>query len=85
MSYKPASRLYYIHTSYHNNEIWSNLSPPSAYAAANANPTQAEIDAYIHGGYGSAAAGVETLRGIVREIECKSGRGPFFIRPRSIS
>jgi hypothetical protein len=41
----------------------------------NANPTRADIDAYIHGGDGSAAAGVETLRGIVREIECKSGAG----------
>jgi len=53
------------------------LIPPSAYAPgnANANPTQADIDAYIHGGYGSAAAGAETLRSIVREIECKSGAG----------
>ena len=41
----------------------------------NANPTRSDIDAYIHGGDGSAAAGVETLRGIVREIECKSGAG----------
>jgi hypothetical protein len=40
----------------------------------NANPTRADIDAYIHGGYGSAAA-AETLRSIVREIECKSGAG----------
>ena len=51
------------------------LIPPSAHAPVNANPTRADIDAYIHGGYGSAAAGVETLRGIVREIECKSGAG----------
>jgi hypothetical protein len=55
------------------------LVPPSADADtpanANANPTQADIDAYIHGGYGSAAACVETLRGIAREIECKSGAG----------
>ena len=41
----------------------------------NANPTRADIDAYIHGGDGSAAAGVATLNGIVREIECKSGAG----------
>ena len=41
----------------------------------NANPTRADIDAYIHGGDGSAAAGVATLRSIVREIECKSGAG----------
>lgn len=34
-----------------------------------ANPTRADIDAYIHG------ADAETLRGIVREIECKSGAG----------
>jgi hypothetical protein len=51
------------------------LIPPSAYAPADANPTRSEIDAYIHGGYGSAAADAETLRGIVREIECKSGAG----------
>lgn len=53
------------------------LIPPStdADAPANANPTRSDIDAYIHGGYGSAAAGAETLRGIVREIECKSGAG----------
>jgi hypothetical protein len=41
----------------------------------NANPTRADIDAYIHGGDGSAAADSETLRSIVREIECKSGAG----------
>jgi len=35
----------------------------------NANPTRADIDAYIHG------ADVATLRSIVREIECKSGAG----------
>ncbi len=53
------------------------LIPPSAdaHAPGNANPTRSEIDAYIHGGYGSAAADVATLRGIVREIECKSGAG----------
>lgn len=51
------------------------LIPSSADAAANTNPTRADIDAYIHGGDGSAAAGVETLRRIVREIECKSGAG----------
>jgi hypothetical protein len=52
------------------------LIPPSAHAPgnANANPTRADIDAFIHGGYGSAAAAA-TLRGIVREIECKSGAG----------
>lgn len=43
---------------------------------ANANPTRADIDAYIHGGDGSAeAADADTLRSIVREIECKSGAG----------
>lgn len=41
----------------------------------NANPTRADIDAYIHGGDGSVAADAETLRSIVREIECKSGAG----------
>jgi hypothetical protein len=53
------------------------LIPPSAHAPgnANANPTRADIDAFIHGGYGSAAADAATLRGIVREIECKSGAG----------
>jgi hypothetical protein len=35
----------------------------------NENPTRADIDAYIHG------ADAETLRGIVREIECKRGAG----------
>jgi hypothetical protein len=35
----------------------------------NENPTRTDIDAYI------SVAGVETLRGIVREIECKSGAG----------
>ena len=45
------------------------IIPPSADAPANVNPTRAEIDAYI------GVAGVETLRGIVREIECKSGVG----------
>jgi len=34
-----------------------------------ANPTRSEIDAYIHG------ADTETLRGIAREIQCKSGAG----------
>ena len=47
------------------------IIPPSAHA----NPTRSDIDAYIHGGYGSAVADAETLRGIVREIECKSGAG----------
>ncbi len=57
------------------------LIPASAYATAhaaavaNANPTRSEIDAYIHGSYGSAAADAETLRSVVREIECKSGAG----------
>jgi hypothetical protein len=45
------------------------LIPSSADAAANANPTQSDIDAYL----GVACA--ETLRGIAREIECKSGAG----------
>ena len=43
--------------------------------SGNANPTQSEIDTYIHGSYGSAAADAETLRSVVREIECKSGAG----------
>ena len=48
------------------------LIPPSA----DANPTRADIDAYIHGEYGSAAtADAATLRSIVREIDCKSGAG----------
>lgn len=74
MSYKPESRLYYINTHQRLTKM-VQLIPPSAHAPANANPTRADIDAYIHGGDGSAAAGVETLRGIVREIECKSGAG----------
>lgn len=45
------------------------LIPQSAHAPVNENPTRADIDAYIHG------ADAETLRGIVREIECKSGAG----------
>jgi hypothetical protein len=36
---------------------------------ANANPTVADIDAYIR------IADVETLRGVIREIESKSGAG----------
>ena len=59
------------------------LIPASAYATAhaaaaanaNANPTRSDIDAYIHGSYGSAAADAETLRSVVREIECKSCAG----------
>lgn len=51
------------------------LIPPSTDTPANANPTRADIDAYIHGGYGSAAADADTVRGIVRVIECKSGAG----------
>lgn len=52
------------------------LIPLSAHAPVNENPTRADIDAYIHGGYGSAvAADLETLHCIVREIECKSGAG----------
>ena len=74
MSYKPASRLYYINTHQRLTKM-VQLIPPSAHAPANANPTRADIDAYIHGGDGSAAADVATLRGIVREIECKSGAG----------
>ena len=45
------------------------IIPPSADAPANANPTRTDIDAYI------SVAGAETLRSIVREIECKSGAG----------
>ena len=41
---------------------------------ANANPTRADIDAYILTER-TSDAGVATLRGIVREIECKSGAG----------
>jgi hypothetical protein len=36
---------------------------------ANANPTRSDIDAYIR------IADALTLRGVVREIECKSGAG----------
>ena len=36
---------------------------------ANANPTVADIDAYIR------IADVETLRGVIREIDSKSGAG----------
>jgi|LauGreDrversion4_2_1035121.scaffolds.fasta_scaffold402097_2 hypothetical protein len=56
------------------------LIPPStdAHAAdntdANANPTRSDIDAYILSERKSDS-GVATLRGIVREIECKSGAG----------
>jgi hypothetical protein len=50
------------------------LIPPSAHAPANANPTRADIDAYILTER-TSDAGVETLNGIVREIECKSGAG----------
>ncbi len=49
------------------------LIPASAHAhcdaAANANPTRSDIDAYIR------VADAETLRCVVREIECKSGAG----------
>ena len=65
MSYKPNSRLYYTQMVY---------IVPTAYCAP-ANPTRTDIDTYIHDGYGSAAADTETLRGIVREIQCKSGAG----------
>jgi hypothetical protein len=56
------------------------LIPPStdAHAAdntdANANPTQADIDVYIISER-TSDSGAETLRGIVREIECKRGAG----------
>jgi hypothetical protein len=40
----------------------------------NANPTRADIDAYILTER-TSDAGVTTLNGIVREIECKSGAG----------
>ena len=52
------------------------LIPPSAYAPgnANANPTQADIDVYILSER-TSDSGAETLRGIAREIECKSGAG----------
>lgn len=43
-------------------------------ASVNADPTRSEIDAYILSEQ-SSNAGVETLRGIVREIMCKSGAG----------
>jgi hypothetical protein len=48
------------------------LIPPST--DANANPTRSDIDAYILSERKSDS-GVETLCGIVREIECKSGAG----------
>ena len=50
------------------------LITPSAAAAANANPTRADIDAYILTER-TSDAGMATLRSIVREIECKSGAG----------
>jgi hypothetical protein len=43
-------------------------------ASVNADSTRSEIDAYILSEQ-SSNAGVETLRGIVREITCKSGAG----------
>jgi hypothetical protein len=46
------------------------LVPPSA----DANPTRSDIDAYILSER-TSDAGVATLRGIAREIECKSGAG----------
>jgi hypothetical protein len=46
------------------------LVPPSA----DANPTRSDINAYILSER-TSDAGVETLRGIVREIECKRGAG----------
>ena len=73
MSYKPASRLYYINTHQRLTKM-VQLIPPSADAPANANPTRADIDAYILTER-TSDAGVATLRGIVREIECKSGAG----------
>jgi hypothetical protein len=52
------------------------LIPPSAHAPgnANANPTRADIDAYILTER-TSDSGAETLRSIAREIECKSGAG----------
>ena len=50
------------------------IIPPSADANAPANPTRSEIDAYILSERNSDS-GAETLRGIAREIECKSGAG----------
>jgi hypothetical protein len=46
------------------------LIPPSA----DANPTRADINAYILTER-TSAAGMATLHGIVRDIECKSGAG----------
>ena len=64
MSYKPNLRLYYTQMVH---------IVPTAYCAP-ANPTRAEIDAYILTER-TSDAGAETLRSIVREIECKSGAG----------
>lgn len=47
-----------------------HLGPPSGPA----NPTRADIDAYILTER-TSDAGMATLNGIVREIECKSGVG----------
>ena len=60
MSYKHVLRLYYIIT---QPRVMVLLIP------ANANPTRSDIDAYIR------IADALTLRGVVREIECKSGAG----------
>ena len=46
----------------------------SAHTATAANPTREEIDAYILSER-TSDAGVETLCGIIREIQCKSGAG----------
>jgi len=50
------------------------IIPPSAAGNAPANPTRSDIDVYILSER-TSDAGVATLRGIVREIECKSGAG----------
>lgn len=64
MSYKSSSRLYYIIIHTHTQLRIMVLLIPT-----NANPTRSDIDAYIR------IADAETLRGVVREIECKSGAG----------
>jgi len=50
------------------------LIPPYALSPGNANPKRVEIDAYILS-HRMSDASIETLRCVVREIECKSGAG----------
>lgn len=55
---------------------------PAATATA-ANPTREEIDAYILSER-TSDAGVETLCGIIREIQCKSGAGALLHPARGV-